>query len=96
MDDISPSPTVGPALSRPGANKKKKKKKETFVRLSGPQKLLFIRELSRHIYSRITKEPKNQIENNSEEHKGNKKYPADSLKRVDEQKKTKEKLIENK
>ena len=23
MDDISPSPTVGPALSRPGANKKK-------------------------------------------------------------------------
>ena len=28
MDDISPSPTVGPALSRPGANKKKKKKKK--------------------------------------------------------------------
>ena len=25
MDDISPSPTVGPALSRPGANKKKKR-----------------------------------------------------------------------
>ena len=28
MDDISPSPTVGPALSRPGANKKKKNKLE--------------------------------------------------------------------
>ena len=25
---VSPSPTVGPALSRPGANKKKKKKKK--------------------------------------------------------------------
>ena len=28
MDDISPSPTVGPALSRPGANKKKKKESD--------------------------------------------------------------------
>ena len=38
MDDISPSPTVGPALSRPGANKKKNKLKKIIIK----KKILYV------------------------------------------------------
>ena len=39
MDDISPSPTVGPALSRPGANKKKSEASPVLLHKMNSKKL---------------------------------------------------------